>query len=131
MLRYLFTGLGLPEMALAINRVAVGLFFLLSGYHKLFNVQRHTALVLTLRSAGLPRVIVLQSLVPGAEFSGGFAVAIGPFCACGSRTVGNFNRRNARRRHQANCQLAANRQGRLVMTSFTWLKCSALETRST
>jgi hypothetical protein len=42
MLRYLFTGLGLPEMALAINRVAVGLFFFLSGYHKLFNAQRHT-----------------------------------------------------------------------------------------
>jgi hypothetical protein len=41
MLRYLFTGLGLPEMALAINRVAGGLFFFLSGYHELFNAQRH------------------------------------------------------------------------------------------
>jgi uncharacterized membrane protein YphA (DoxX/SURF4 family) len=77
MLRYLFTGLGLPEIALAISRVAVGLFFLLSGYHKLFNAQRHAAFVLTLRSAGLQHVIVLQWLLAGAEFSGGFAVAIG------------------------------------------------------
>jgi putative oxidoreductase len=77
MLRYLFTGLGLPETALAINRVAVGLFFLLSGYHKLFDAQRHAALILTLRSAGLRHITVLQWLVPGAEFSGGLAVAIG------------------------------------------------------
>ena len=77
MLGQLFTGLGLPEIALAISRVAVGLFFLLSGYHKLFDAQRHAALILTLRSAGLRHITVLQWLVPGAEFSGGLAVAIG------------------------------------------------------
>ena len=77
MLGYLFTGLGLPEMALAISRVAVGLFFLLSGYHKPFNAQRHATFVLTLRSAGLRHITVLQWLVPGAEFSGGLAVTIG------------------------------------------------------
>jgi putative oxidoreductase len=77
MLGHLFTGLGLPETALAISRVAVGLFFLLSGYHKLFNVQRHAALILSLQSAGLRHITVLQWLVPGAEFSGGFAVAVG------------------------------------------------------
>src|ERR1700739_257111 len=77
MLGYLVTGLGLPETALAISRIAVGLFFLLSGYHKLFNAQRHAALVLALQSAGLRHVTVLQWLVPGAEFAGGLAVAIG------------------------------------------------------
>ncbi len=69
-LRYLLTGLGSPETALAISRVAVGLFFLLSGYHKLFDAQRHATLILTLRSAGLQHVSVLQWLLPGAEFSG-------------------------------------------------------------
>ena len=77
MLRHVFTGLGWPEAALVIDRVAVGLFFFLSGYHKLFNAQRHSELVLTLRSDGLPRVNVLQWLVAGAEFSGGLALAIG------------------------------------------------------
>jgi hypothetical protein len=91
MLRYLFTGLGLPEMALAVNRVAVGLFFFLSGYHKLFNAQRH---------ARWSRRCELQVRHTSSFFSG----------AC---QVRNF-RRNARRRHQAICQLAANRQGRLA-----------------
>jgi len=77
MLRYFFVGFGLPETALAISRVAVGLFFLLSGYHKLFDAQRHAALVLTLRSAGLRHTNVLQWLLPAAEFSGGLAVAMG------------------------------------------------------
>ena len=77
MLRHLFTGLGSPELALAINRVAVGLFFLLSGYHKLFDAQRRAALVVTLRSAGFSHVSVLRWLLPCAEFSGGLAVAIG------------------------------------------------------
>jgi uncharacterized membrane protein YphA (DoxX/SURF4 family) len=77
MLGHLFTGLGLPEIALAISRVAVGLFFLLSGYHKLFNAQRHATFVLTLRSAGLRHITILQWLVPGAEFSGGLAVSVG------------------------------------------------------
>lgn len=76
-LRYLLTGLGSPETALAISRVAVGLFFLLSGYHKLFDAQRHATLILTLRSAGLQHVSVLQWLLPSAEFSGGLAVAVG------------------------------------------------------
>jgi hypothetical protein len=43
MLRHFFTGVGLPETALAVSRVAVGFFFLLSGYHKLFNAKRRVA----------------------------------------------------------------------------------------
>jgi uncharacterized membrane protein YphA (DoxX/SURF4 family) len=77
MLRYFFTGLGSPEVALAISRVAVGLFFLLSGYHKLFHPERRATLVQTLRSAGLQHVAVLQWLLPCAELSGGLAVSIG------------------------------------------------------
>jgi uncharacterized membrane protein YphA (DoxX/SURF4 family) len=77
MLSHLFTGLGWPEIALILDRIAVGVFFLLSGYHKLFNAQRHSELVLTLRGDGLPRVNVLQWLLAGAEFLGGLALVIG------------------------------------------------------
>jgi putative oxidoreductase len=54
-----------------------GPFFLLSGYHKLFNAERRAALVLTLRSVGLRHINVLQWFLPAAEFSGGLAVAMG------------------------------------------------------
>jgi len=37
----LFNGVGWTDIALTLNRGAVGIFFLLSGYHKLFNAQRH------------------------------------------------------------------------------------------
>jgi uncharacterized membrane protein YphA (DoxX/SURF4 family) len=77
MLWHVFTGVGWPGIALVIDRVGVGLFFLLSGYHKLFNAQRHSELVLTLRGDGLRHVNVLQWLLAGAEFSGGLALVIG------------------------------------------------------
>jgi len=77
MIRYFFEGLGLPDTALAISRVAAGLFFLLSGYHKLFNAERRAALVQTLQSVGLRHVNILQWFLPAAEFSGGLAVAMG------------------------------------------------------
>jgi hypothetical protein len=41
----LFKGVGWTDIALTLNRVAVGVFFMFSGYHKLFNAQRHRALV--------------------------------------------------------------------------------------
>jgi hypothetical protein len=33
----LFAGVGWTDLALTLNRIAVGAFFMLSGYHKLFN----------------------------------------------------------------------------------------------
>jgi hypothetical protein len=41
----LFKGVGRTDIALTLDRVAVGMFFMFSGYHKLFNAQRHRALV--------------------------------------------------------------------------------------
>jgi uncharacterized membrane protein YphA (DoxX/SURF4 family) len=32
----LFAGVGWTDLALTLNRIAVGAFFMLSGYHKLF-----------------------------------------------------------------------------------------------
>jgi hypothetical protein len=41
MIGILFNGVGWTDIALTLNRIAVGMFFMLSGYHKLFNPQRH------------------------------------------------------------------------------------------
>jgi uncharacterized membrane protein YphA (DoxX/SURF4 family) len=49
MIDILFNGVGWTDIALTLNRIAVGLFFVLSGYHKLFNAERHRALVDQLR----------------------------------------------------------------------------------
>jgi len=37
MMDILFNGVGWTDIALTLNRIAVGVFFMLSGYHKLFN----------------------------------------------------------------------------------------------
>src|SRR4051794_18920186 len=66
-----------PDAALTLNRVALGVFFTISGYHKLFNASRHAALTQTLQDAGVRVVPVMQWLVPVVEFSGGFALIVG------------------------------------------------------
>jgi uncharacterized membrane protein YphA (DoxX/SURF4 family) len=43
MIDILFNGVGWIDIALTLNRIAVGAFFMLSGYHKLFNAERHRA----------------------------------------------------------------------------------------
>jgi uncharacterized membrane protein YphA (DoxX/SURF4 family) len=63
-------GAGAPEAALTLNRVALGVFFAISGYLKLFNASRHATMTQTLQKAGVPAVRVMQWLVPGVEFSG-------------------------------------------------------------
>ena len=73
----LMLGVQAPDAALTLNRLALGTFFAISGYHKLFNASRHAALAGTLRDAGVPTVSVMQWLVPAVEFSGGCALIIG------------------------------------------------------
>ena len=70
-------GANAPDVALTLNRIAIGTFFAISGYHKLFNVSRHAILVGTLKDGGVPAVSVMQWLVPGVEFSAGCALIIG------------------------------------------------------
>ena len=36
MMDLLFVGIGWTDLAITLNRIAVGAFFMLSGYHKLF-----------------------------------------------------------------------------------------------
>ena len=70
-------GADAPNVALTLNRVALGTFFAISGYHKLFNASRHATLAKTLQDDGVRAVPVMQWLVPGIEFSGGCALIVG------------------------------------------------------
>jgi putative oxidoreductase len=66
-----------PNAALTLNRVALGVFFAISGYHKLFNASRHAALTRTLQEDGVHARPLMQWLLPSIEFSGGWALIIG------------------------------------------------------
>jgi uncharacterized membrane protein YphA (DoxX/SURF4 family) len=86
MLDILFHGVGWTDIALTLNRIAVGLFFMFSGYHKLFNPERHRAFADELKGLGVHAVGFNQWWVPTIEFSAGFAVVIGflaPLAALG------------------------------------------------
>jgi uncharacterized membrane protein YphA (DoxX/SURF4 family) len=82
----LFGGVGWTDLALALNRIAVGAFFMLSGYHKLFNAERHRSFVDELKGLGVHAVGFNQWWVPLVEFSAGAAVLVGflaPLAALG------------------------------------------------
>ena len=86
MTNLLFNGVGWTDVALTVNRVAVGAFFMLSGYHKLFNSQHHRAFVDELEALGIHAVRFNQWWVPSVEFAAGGAVFIGllaPLAALG------------------------------------------------
>jgi uncharacterized membrane protein YphA (DoxX/SURF4 family) len=86
MIDVLFNGVGWTDIALTLNRIAVGMFFMLSGYHKLFNPQRHGAFVDELKGLGVHAVGFNQWWVPTIEFTAGCAVVIGflaPLAALG------------------------------------------------
>src|SRR5258708_14371940 len=73
----LVQGAQAPNAALTLNRVALGAFFAISGYHKLFNASRHATLTRTLQDDGVHAVPIMRWLLPSAEFSGGWALIVG------------------------------------------------------
>jgi uncharacterized membrane protein YphA (DoxX/SURF4 family) len=86
MIDILFGGVGWTDLAMTLNRIAVGAFFMLSGYHKLFNAERHQTFVNELKELGVHAVGFNQWWVPLIEFSAGGAVVIGllaPLAALG------------------------------------------------
>jgi uncharacterized membrane protein YphA (DoxX/SURF4 family) len=86
MIDILFDGVGWTDIALSLNRIAVGAFFMLSGYHKLFNAERHRTVVDELKALGVPAVSFNQWWVPLIEFTAGGGVLIGllaPLAALG------------------------------------------------
>lgn len=76
-LRIAALGFGLQEAGLALIRLAVGVFFAISGYHKLFNKARHQRLLNTLISDRVPFARFNQWWVPFWEFAAGTALALG------------------------------------------------------
>ena len=86
MMNLLFVGVGWTDLALTLDRIAVGAFFMLSGYHKLFNAERHRSIVDELKSLGVPAIRFNQWWVPLVEFGAGAAVLVGllaPLAALG------------------------------------------------
>lgn len=79
MAHLLFAGIGWTDIAMTLNRVAVGAFFMLAGFHKLFNAERHRSIVDELKALGVPAIGFNQWWVPLVEFSAGAAVVIGLF----------------------------------------------------
>jgi uncharacterized membrane protein YphA (DoxX/SURF4 family) len=78
------------DYVLTIARCMVGMFFAISGYHKLFNPERHRALVSTLRTDHLPLIRVVEWQVPATEFLGGLCLIMGlltPLAALGLFTI--------------------------------------------
>ena len=86
MMDILFNGIGWTDVALTLNRIAVGTFFMLSGYHKLFNAERHRTVVDEFKALGIHAVGFNQWWVPLVEFAAGGAVVVGllaPLAALG------------------------------------------------
>jgi uncharacterized membrane protein YphA (DoxX/SURF4 family) len=90
MIHILFNGVGWTGIAFTLNRVAVGLCFMFSGYHKLFNAERHRVFADELKSLHVHAVGINQWWVPLVEFSAGAAVVVGlltPLAALGLLVV--------------------------------------------
>ncbi len=82
----MFAGVGWTDFAFTLSRIAVGAFFFLSGFRKLFNAERHRSIVDELKALGVHAVGFNQWWVPLVEFSAGGAVLIGllaPLAALG------------------------------------------------
>jgi putative oxidoreductase len=79
MVDMLLRGLGGADIAFTLNRLAVGMFFMFSGYHKLFNKERHNMLVEELTALHVMAIRINQWWVPAVEFAAGGAVLIGLF----------------------------------------------------
>ncbi len=86
MMHLLFVGVGWTDLAWTANRMAVGAFFALSGYHKLFNAEHHRVFTDELKALGVPAVNFNQWWVPFVELAGGGTVFVGllaPLAALG------------------------------------------------
>lgn len=73
----LFTGVGFPEVSVTLLRLAMGTFFLISGFHKLFNASRHETIVKTMVADHVPLPFFNCWFVPSVEFFGGMALVVG------------------------------------------------------
>ena len=85
-MKFIFLGFDLPYIAITMLRVAMGVFFAISGYHKLFNKQRHSVVYYTMTADGVPEAKLASWAIPLGEFWGGIALMLGfltPLAAIG------------------------------------------------
>jgi putative oxidoreductase len=73
---FLAYGLASPDLAAAICRLGVGVFFAISGFHKLCSPTRRLTLQETFKADGVYHP-ALMYVIPLAEFSGGLGVTVG------------------------------------------------------
>lgn len=83
-------GLTSPSFGMTLGvlflRISLGTFFVISGYHKLFNVSRHATVLQTMEADHVFDPNFNAWFVPVAEFAGGAALFIGfltPLAALG------------------------------------------------
>lgn len=77
-------GLGVANVGSAAIHASMGVFFAISGWHKLTNKDRHAGIVATFKADHIPAVGFMQWWVPGWEFAGGMGLLLGilpAFCA--------------------------------------------------
>ncbi len=77
MMDLILQGAGGLDLILTAMRVAVGTFFAISGYHKLFNATRRKTFIATMRADGIPMLEFNIWFVPGVELMAGLGVAVG------------------------------------------------------
>lgn len=65
------------DVALAVARISVGVFFAISGGNKLFVASRHASLRANLTKNGIPAVPFMEWWVPFWEFVSGAMLAVG------------------------------------------------------
>lgn len=64
-------------LILTMARVFMGLFFVLSGYHKLSDPRRHKSMLATMKADGIPFPHFSAWFVSGVEFFAGSALVLG------------------------------------------------------
>lgn len=66
-----------PDSAVAVMRVAVGSFFAISGFHKLFHPTRKASIRKTMERLRIPFPIFNSYWVPSVELVAGVTLAVG------------------------------------------------------
>lgn len=74
-------GFDAKDEALALVRIAIGGFFAISGFNKLFVPHRHAALRSNLEKNNIPCVPLMEWWVPGWEFVAGIMLVLGMMSA--------------------------------------------------
>ena len=71
-------------LPILLVRVCLGIFFILSGFFKLFDSKQHARLLQTLQDAHIPFPEFNAAFVPLLELIGGILVLIGLLCSLAS-----------------------------------------------